>query len=79
MDLSSLSNIDFNSLNNVEHLRQALTIVLNTVEQQQLEIQRLKQDNQQLKDEINRLKGEQGKPNIQANTTGKSCNISTGG
>jgi len=79
MDLSSLSNIDFNNLNNVEHLRQALTIVLNTVEQQQLEIQRLKQDNQQLKDEINRLKGEQGKPNIQANTTGKNSNISTGG
>jgi hypothetical protein len=31
----------------------------------------LKQENQQLKDEINRLKGEQGKPNIKPNTKDK--------
>lgn len=79
MDLSNISNIDFNSLNNEEDYRQTLTIVLNVVEHLQLEVQRLKQDNQQLKDENSRLKGEQGKPNIQANTTGKNSDISTGG
>lgn len=48
-------------------MRQTVEILLNLIEQQQLEIKELRQENQKLRDEINRLKGEQGKPDIKGN------------
>ncbi len=48
-------------------MRQTVEILLNLIEQQQLEIKELRQENQKLQDEINRLKGEQGKPDIKGN------------
>lgn len=50
-----------------ESLRHTLTVLLNVIEQQQLEIKELHEENQKLRDENNRLKGEQGKPDIKSN------------
>ncbi|MEH2385862.1 MAG: hypothetical protein V7K14_08810 [Nostoc sp.] len=50
-----------------ESLRHTLTILLNVIEQQQLKIKELSEENQKLRDENNRLKGEQGKPEIKSN------------
>jgi hypothetical protein len=49
-------------------VRQALVVLLNLVEDLQREVTLLRVENQQLKDEINRLKGEQGKPQLKGNT-----------
>jgi cell division protein FtsB len=56
-------------------VKQALTALLNLVERQAREIAALREQNQQLRDENNRLKGEQGKPDVKANKT--SGNISS--
>ena len=45
-------------------IRQAVSLLANLLEQSLTEIDRLRTENQLLKDEINRLKGEQGKPDI---------------
>jgi hypothetical protein len=50
-------------------------ILLNLAEKQQSDILELKETNQQLRDEINRLKGEQGKP--QFSTSKKNEDISS--
>lgn len=57
---------DFN-INHIRSLEDALDCIfklLNLVETLSQEIQDLKRRNQELRDEINRLKGEQGKPKI---------------
>lgn len=51
--------------------------MFNAVEQFSKEIDVLSKDNQALKDEVNRLKGEQGKPNPCAQTNNKNNNHST--
>lgn len=45
-------------------IRQAVTLLFNLVEEVSLDNDRLRADNQTLRNEIARLKGEQGKPNI---------------
>lgn len=61
-----------------ESLRKTLEILLNIIEQQQAEIKALREDKQKLEDEVNRLKGEQGKPDIKAkNKKGFSSNHSS--
>lgn len=60
----SVINIDLSKLNDVESLKQTVVLLLNQLEVFHKEIVELKKENQQLKDEINRLKGEQGKPDI---------------
>jgi hypothetical protein len=45
-------------------VKQAMTVLLNLVERQAREITALREENQRLRDEINRLKGEQGRPDI---------------
>lgn len=59
----SIENIDFT---NSETTKELFKTFLNFIEIQQETVQSLKKENQELKDEINRLKGEKGKPNIKA-------------
>ncbi|NWJ47203.1 MAG: hypothetical protein HXX08_15180 [Chloroflexi bacterium] len=47
--------------------RQVVIKVLNLLENAFEQIDKLRAENQQLQDENNRLKGEQGKPNVRAN------------
>ncbi|MFH1320894.1 MAG: transposase [Bacteroidota bacterium] len=69
-------HIDPNELNDVATLRFALIQALNFINTQHQQIQALSKQVQELKDEIARLKGEQGKPNILPNA-GKSPDISS--
>ncbi len=48
-------------------VKQAMTVLLNLVERLSRENAELREENQGLKDEINRLKGEQGQPDIKPN------------
>jgi hypothetical protein len=50
-----------------EGLRQKFLLLMNMVEGLTAQVADLKAENQRLRDEINRLKGEQGKPKIAAN------------
>lgn len=50
------------------HAREAIRHVLNLVEALQQDNGTLRAENQRLRDEINRLKGEQGKPHVKATT-----------
>ncbi|MCF6332666.1 MAG: hypothetical protein L3J11_05220 [Draconibacterium sp.] len=59
--LDKLSDINPDLIQD-ERFKSTLTLLLNVVESQQSEISSLKETNQALRDEINRLKGEQGKP-----------------
>jgi len=58
--------IDFdpNQIQDLEGARKALVLVLNLVEEVKQENAQLREIIQKLRDEINRLKGEQGKPDI---------------
>jgi Transposase IS66 family len=51
-----------------ESVRQTVELLLNIIEQLNASLKELERENQQLKDEINHLKGEQGKPDIKPNT-----------
>jgi hypothetical protein len=53
-----------------EQTRELIVRLLNVLEQQATAIRDLQVKNQELRDEINRLKGEQGKPNIKGNKSG---------
>ena len=57
--------------------KEAVSTLLNIVEESVAESIKLKNENQTLKDEINRLKGEQGKPDIRPNKKKKDGNISS--
>lgn len=50
-----------------ESVRQTVIILLNHIEHLTSVVNTLKAENQQLRDEINRLKGDPGKPNIKPN------------
>ena len=54
---------------------QGLRVLLNLVERQAGELAALREENQRLKDELNRLKGEQGKPDVKPGK--KSTDISS--
>src|SRR5436190_2048000 len=51
-----------------ESLRQIVLYLMNVVETQQVKLAEQAEEIQRLRDEISRLKGEQGKPKIKANT-----------
>lgn len=57
--------IDYHDRNEV---KKSIQMFLNIVETLYKENQALRQENQELKDVINQLKGEQGKPNIKPKT-----------
>ena len=50
-----------------EQMRQTVEILLNLIEQLNSKVIELEAETQKLRDENNRLKGEQGKPDIKAN------------
>ena len=66
---SSVSIVDSLDLSSIadERIRQCLVFLVNLVEDQKHEISELRAENQRLRDEINRLKGERGKPIIKGN------------
>ena len=53
-------------IQDVEGARQAVVLLLNLVEELKQETLTQRAEIQRLRDEINRLKGEQGKPDIKA-------------
>lgn len=59
-----LTGFDPNQIQELEGARQAITRLLNLVEEVKQENDQLRETIQRLRDEINRLKGEQGKPDI---------------
>jgi hypothetical protein len=75
---TEILSFDFNIFDfNIEEiedsrLKEIFRKWMNYSEAQASEIKELKEENQKLKDEINRLKGEQGKPSIRKQTQGKS-------
>jgi len=62
-----LENIDLSSIQD-ESARQLISQLLNLIEALSADNRDAQAENQRLRDEINRLKGEQGKPKIKANT-----------
>lgn len=74
--MNDIFQIDPYELNDVASLRSALIRSLNLVSTFYNEIQQLKKQTQELRDEINRLKGEKGKPEIKPNSP-KSDNYSS--
>ena len=68
-------DIDIDSIAD-QNTRIIVRHLLNIIEMQAAEIVRLKDENQKLRDEVNHLKGEQGKPNIRKQSK-KSSNISS--
>jgi hypothetical protein len=71
-----LKDFDISSITDLHQALDALSKLLNLIETLQQEIRELKNLNQQLRDELHRLKGEQGKPHIKPNTksgSGKNC------
>lgn len=62
-----LEGFDLNSIQD-EKAREGLVRLLNIIEDLTAALRAAQEENQRLRDEINRLKGEQGKPEIKGNT-----------
>jgi len=62
-----LENVDLSNIQD-ENARQLVVRLLNLIEALSADNRDAQAENQRLRDEINRLKGEQGKPKIKANT-----------
>jgi len=62
-----LENLNPEQIQDLEGARTAIKLLLNLVEEMKQENNALREKVQRLQDEINRLKGEQGKPNIKRN------------
>ncbi len=60
-------HINPNELNDIASLRAGLFQALNLIDSLLQQHQLLLKQNQELRDEINRLKGEKGKPNMLSN------------
>jgi hypothetical protein len=64
--LDMLDPVDLSNIQD-ENARQLIDRLLNLIEAVSADLRNAQAEIQQLRDEINRLKGEQGKPNIKAN------------
>ena len=62
-----LDDLDLNRIQDIAGARQAILRLLNLVEELAAENRQRREEVQQLRDEINRLKGEQGQPKIKPN------------
>ena len=60
----NIEQVDFNDHDSIKNL---IKLLLNVIESQSKNIEELRKENQSLKDEINRLKGEKGKPKFSPN------------
>lgn len=60
--LDSIRHINPESIKDIDSFRDIVKLLLNILEQQSEQFEHLRRENQELKDEINRLKGEQGRP-----------------
>ena len=67
-----LPGFDPNQITNLDGARQAITLLLNLVEELKQENESLRSQVQQLRDEINRLKREQGKPDLKPDKPAKA-------
>ncbi len=63
-----LDNLDLNAIQD-ENARELIVRLLNLIEKLSADLRDAQAEIQQLRDENNRLKGEQGKPTIKANAT----------
>jgi hypothetical protein len=63
-------NVDLEQIGD-PNIRRCVVGLLNIIQQQGSEISSLREENQQLRDEIARLKGGQGRPNIKSSNRGK--------
>jgi len=59
-----LENLDLNNIQDIQEARECIVMLLNLVENLKSDNRELREQVQRLRDGINRLKGEQGKPNI---------------
>lgn len=66
-----LPHMDLDEIQDVEQAKQAIVRLFNLVEDLQTTVRQLQVENQRLRDEVNRLKGEKGKPNIKPNKHGQ--------
>mgnify|MGYP001815145154 FL=1 len=71
-----LEHFDPNDIQDLEQARQAIVQVLNLVEELAAAMSALSEENQRLRDEVNRLKGEQGKPTIKPSRKPRSSQAS---
>jgi len=71
-----LENIDLSGIHE-ENARQLIAELLNLIEKLSVDLRDLQIENQRLRDEINRSKGEQGQPNIKPNTSPVMANHSS--
>jgi regulator of replication initiation timing len=71
-----LEHFDPNDIQDLEQARQAIVQVLNLVEELNAAMSELRKENQRLRDEVNRLKGEQGKPTIKPSKKSRSSQAS---
>jgi hypothetical protein len=67
-------NIEKMDFNDHDSIRNLIILLLNVIESQSKNIEELKKENQSLKDEVNRLKGEKGKPKFSPNVLEKEEN-----
>lgn len=58
-------------------IKSAFTLLFNVIEELNSKNKTLIEENQRLRDEVNRLKGEHGKPDIKSNNRAGSGNISS--
>jgi hypothetical protein len=61
-------NIDPNAIQDLDGARQAIVHLLNLIEDLTADLREAQAEIQRLRDENNRLKGEQGKPDMKPNT-----------
>lgn len=71
-----LENLDLRGIHE-ENARTLVKMLLNQIEQLSADLRDARIEIQQLRDEINRQKGEQGKPNIKANVPQPTANHSS--
>ena len=74
---SLLDQLDVNIDHVEENLRSTILYLFNLVEEQAAENKILREKNQQLRDEVNRLKGEQGKPDIKPKNRNNNTDVSS--
>jgi len=69
--MMSFEQLDLDQIQDVERAKGAIIGLLNLVEDLQATVRQLQTENQRLRDEVNHLKGEQGKPDIKPNRRGQ--------